>query len=411
VNRAPELVRSCANFRHGVVLPPQTVKRTFSDPANLFNVSVPQRSASAWSSAAGGLARNKVSAELAAIGEATERYAAHASPLPVCLRKELGGRAVLDLTEFSLFSPEQRRSADFPYANLYDGVLEYTTVFSLRDNSETYVPAALVGLREVGAGVTTSSGLAAGSSSAAALLRAAQELVERDALAISWLHGIRGRRVDLPERYTAQVGRLGGEAVLIDATPAYSPHPVALVAGYLPLRGRRRYSLGAACRETWTAAIEKAFLEWVQGVSFAGYYCALNQDAHFEGPEAVETFDDHAVYYTTRPGEWPDLPLFQGATVPAPIDGPAVGVFDALRQLVAAFTASGIRAYYRNLTTIDLRQVGIRVVRVLSPDLAPIWSHQRWPFLGGTVPDIARRYPWAEPSELLYPNPYPHPLG
>ena len=242
-----------------------------------------------------------------------------------------------------------------------------------------------------------------------ALLRALQELVERDALMVTWLHGVPGRRVSLPARYAGPVDALGGEAVCIDATPAYSPHPVALVCGQLPLRGRPRYSLGAACRETWAAAVEKAYLEWIQGVVFAGYYLAYNPDVELRDPRDVETFDDHAVYYTVRPEEWPKIPLLRGETVERNGKEPTAG--DSLARLALALAARGIAVYYRDLTTRDLRQLGLAVVRALSPHLAPIGCAQAWPFLGGTVPDVGLRYPWAADLGLCFPNPYPHPLG
>ena len=70
-----------------------------------------------------------------------------------------------------------------------------------------------------------------------------------------------------------------------------------------------------------------------------------------------------------------------------------------------------MRLLYRDLTTVDLRQVGLHAVRVLSPDLTPIFCHQRNPFLGGRTRDVLWRYPWAERLPLRFPNPMPHPLG
>jgi len=218
-----------------------------------------------------------------------------------------------------------------------------------------------------------------------------------------------GRRVALPSRYAGPVDALGGEAVCIVATPAYSPHPVALVCGQLPLRGRPRYSLGAACRETWAAAVEKAYLEWIQGVVFAGCYLAYNHDIELRDPRDVETFDDHAVCYTVHPEEWPKLPLLRGETIER--DGEEVAGGDALARLARALAARGIAVYYRDLTPGDLRRLGLSVVRALSPHLAPIGCEHAWPFLGGTVSDLGRRYPWAAELELCFPNPYPHPLG
>jgi ribosomal protein S12 methylthiotransferase accessory factor len=406
-------LRRTAGFRHGIVLPPQRVKRTLADPAGVVDVGIPANSPDPWASAAGGIGRNADQAELAAIGEALERYAAATVRLPERRLDALDGCEVLELEDFSLFGEEQRGRPDFPYRDFYESDAPYTNVHALADNREVWVPSALVGL-SAASPVTTSNGLAAGPSAHSALLRAVQELVERDALTVIWLHGVPGRRVELPGSLLAEVGALGGDVVCIDATPEYSPHPVALVCGQLPLRGRPRYSLGAACRETWDAAVEKAYLEWLQGVTFAGYYLAHNARSRFDDPTDVRTFDDHAVYYTLHPEQWTQLPLLRGETVVRRDAGPErapAAVAESLAALAAALTVHGFAVYYRDLTTPDVREAGLAVVRALSPDLAPIGCDHRRPFLGGTVADVRRRYPWAGGGDLCFPNPHPHPLG
>jgi ribosomal protein S12 methylthiotransferase accessory factor len=395
-----------AGFRHGVVHPPRVVRRTFAEPPGIVNVAVPDWGGGTWRSASGGIARTAQAAEDAAVAEALERYAAHACSLPRRTRAELDGHEVLELEDWSLYSDEQRGSPDFPYAAHYDGPRTYTNVFDLASNRELWVPFELVGLSAEGAGVSTSNGLAAGRSPIQALLRAVQELVERDALMSTWLHGVPGLRVEPLPRHRAEVEALGGEIACIDATPAYSPHPVALVAGRLPLRGAPRFALGAACRATWHEAAEKAYLEWLQGVVFVAVYREFHPGLAFPSPLDVKSFDEHAVYYSVCPDEWERIPLLRGHAGPTPPAGE-----DSLEAVVSALHEAGIRIFYRELTTADVRQAGVHAVRALSPDLAPIHCDQAWPFLGGTVPDVRRRYPWADPATLTFPSPFPHPLG
>jgi ribosomal protein S12 methylthiotransferase accessory factor len=404
-SRVSSLVEA-AGFRHGLVHPPRVVRRTFAEPPGVVNVAVPERGVGGWQSASGGIARTRDAAAEAAIGEALERYAAHACTLPRRSRAGLSGPETIELEDWSLYSHEQRRRPDFPYASLYSGERTYTKTFDLADNRELWVPFELVGLSGEGAGVATSNGLAAARTPEWAALRALQELVERDALMTTWLHGVPGRRIEPSQRHRDEVEALGGEIVCIDATPAYSPHPVALVAGQLPLRGVPRFSLGAACRASWDAAVEKAYLEWLQGVVFAGFYREFHGGLEFGCRFDVKTFDDHAVYYSARPEEWERIPLLRGESTAPPPDGDP-----SLASLVGALRAAGIRVCYRELTTSDVRQAGLHVVRVLSPDLAPIHCDEAWPFLGGTVRHVERRYPWVEPSTLCFPSPFPHPLG
>jgi ribosomal protein S12 methylthiotransferase accessory factor len=405
------LLHTAADFRHGIVLPPEEVELTAADISGVVNFGVPANSEDPWASATGGIAWEREGAASAAIGEALERYAAAAFPFPERWRSQLSAENRLDAAAFSLYSEDQRAQPGFPHEPLYTGDVAYTNVFSLRDNEETWVPSALVTLASAEGSVATSTGLAAGPNTYVALLRAVQELIERDALAVTWLHGIPGLRVDLPTDYTMAVRELGGTAICFDATPAYSPHPVALVAGELLLRGARRIALGAACRETWRQAVEKAFLEWLQGISYAGF--------HLESPSGqpraaqdLKTFEDHALYYTLHPEEWDEIPLLRGDGV-GPIAGDEAPsrASDSVARLSDRLFREGVRIFYRELTTPDLDEVGVRVIRVLSPDLAPLACDEEWRFLGGTVGDVCRRYPWASRAGLTFPSDHPHPLG
>jgi ribosomal protein S12 methylthiotransferase accessory factor len=412
VTRQAALLRTAANFRHGIVLPPEEVESTPADVRGIVNVGVPANSEDPFARATGGIGWERAEAERAAVGEALERYAAATFPLPERRRSEVPESDRLDADAFSLYTEEQRARPEFPHGALYEADIGYTNMFSLLDNREVWIPAALVALGRTDVAVATSTGLAAGPTAYLALLRAVQEVVERDALAVTWLHAVPGRRVELPEAYEVAVGGLGGEAICMDATPAYSPHPVALVAGHIPLRGDPRFALGAACRETWGQAVEKAFLEWVQGISFAGFYVEVQPGLEVKPASALKTFDDHAVYFTLHPEEWEDLPLLRGAyIVRSDGDVAPASTRESLGQLAGSLARKGIRLFYRDLTTSDLAAVGVCAVRVLSPDLVPLACDEEWRFLGGTVSDVGRRYPWAAEAELSFPNPHPHPLG
>ncbi|MBU4099688.1 YcaO-like family protein [Patescibacteria group bacterium] len=409
------LIKTAANFRHGIVLPPQLIPNTPSDIEDIFNVGVPQNTPDIWASASGGIGRSYEEAELAAIGEAVERYAAGACELPKKLRTELKAENILPLESFSLFSEEQRRENGFPYSGLYEGEIIYTNIFSLYDNSEYWAAIELVTLnKEYSKVFSTSSGLAAGASPYSALLRALQEVIERDALMITWLHSIPGRQASFDTKYKEVVESKGGTLFCIDATPKYSPFPVVIMTGTLPIRGKPRVSLGCACRETYEAAVEKAFLEWSQGIIFAGYYSAAKPGLVYKHYNDIKTFDDHAVYYTIYPEEWGKVVLIKGEMIKnnpnknKVLKGSAI---DILTQAIGYLQKEKIRIYYRDLTTHDLRQIGVYSMRVLSPDLSPIFCHQKYPFLGGRIKDVYWRYPWAKKYKLHYPNPMPHPLG
>lgn len=380
------LLARAVGWRQGVVSRLAPVPRTMSDVDVPGYAAVPEPFATGGTS--GGAAFEPAQAKSAAIAEALERHAAAVSPLET-VTAPTGPTWPLD--DFSLHTPRQRAHPDFPYR--YDDPA-YTLAWTLPDNEPVHVPAGLVALDERYGLPATSSGLAAGPSPVNALLRATQELVERDAFATTWLHSLAPPRLPLPEDLRT------GDVHAFDLTPAYSPHPVVAVAGTLPLAGRPRPTLGLACRATLDEAIRKAWLEWTQGTVFIA-----TQPTRPYRPHEVTDFDRHALYYASHPDQWHALPWWRGEPGPPPPDSTATTDAAQLRELVESL---GVRLAYRELTTPEPAAVGLRCVRVLSPDLTPLHADHRWPHLGGRTADLAWRYPGRSGR---FPNPAPHPLG
>lgn len=356
-------------------------------------------------SAAGGVGWSNDHARAAAIGEGIERYAAWASPIPLDPATLL---EVLTLDDFSYFDSRQRAEG------LSEGMVtdDLVDVHPFGDGESVLVPAGLVSLNPRFGRLATSSGLAADPNVWRALLRGTEELIERDALMTTWVHGVAARRIPMPERLDALVAAKGGDAAAFDLTPSWSPHPVIAVAGSLPLRGRKRRALGCACRSDAAAALEKAWLEWVQGTLFAGYEVTRDPDRVLLA-EDVRTFEDHGVFYSLSGSRWDELPLWNGPATYMSANAPWTGVDDGtqLRSLHARLRAAGVRLFHRELTTPDVAGLGMRVVRVLSPDLVPIHVDHRAPYLGGRAAEVKWRYPWVDASTCRFPSPFPHPLG
>ena len=404
-------ILAAANARHGLVPAPQRIQISRSDIASVIHVGVPAAGGGTVRSPSGGVGRTVRAATMAAVCEALERYAA-VMARPPRRRREQIGVSLLAAEDFSLFSAEQRADEGFVGEALYGNDVDYVAATE-HNGALTWVPAPLVLLQDLsGAQVSTSNGLAAGPSPVAATLRATQELIERDAFMSTWLHGVPARQVTMNDEHQSAFRDLGGEVTCFDFTPAYSPHPVAAVAAMLPSRGAPRYSLGLACRARWEDAVEKAWLECVQGLMFAGWYCKQPFAERVSEPKAVTTFDQHAAFYTWNPQLWAELPLFGGGLTAAPASAPEqTNRRQELAALLQALETGGIRVLHAPLNTVELAPLGVHVVRALSPDLTPLHCHESRQFLGGTTPDVRRRYPWVDLSSLTFPNVMPHPLG
>lgn len=394
--------------RHGLLLPPSVVPRLPADPRGVVHASVPREDDAYAGSAGGGVGTSRSNACIAAIAEALERYAASWSAIETACWDDVGPTTRIGFDEITAHS-ESQRTDPLLAGTGYRDEPSLAEVWRLHDGASRHVPAVLVGLTTDHGTLSTSSGLAAAFSLEQALLRGTQELIERDALMGTWLHQLPGREVEF-EPAASDVTDLGGWLRAYDLTQQWSPHPVAAVVGVVPLDGESRFSMGLACRRSWCDAVAKAEHECLQGTVFAGYEARAHPEFGSLAPDDVVDFDRHAVYYTARPERIADLPLLQSGRGVAPLEPDPMSVTDELRSLVRRLAAAGIDVLARELTTIDLRQVGLRVVRVLAPSLTPIHHDHRLPFLGGTTPDRAWRYPDLQPLGP-FPSPHPHPLG
>lgn len=418
------LLESAAQSRCGLLLTPRLLRREPSDMAGVFNAAVPEDPANPWQTVSGAVAHDRNNAVAGAIAEGLERLAAARVALPSRKRCEIPAAHLLDENTLALFSNAQRNQPNFPWPMRTDPDDAFIAVYRLHDNATFWVPQELVGLGpRTGAArmPSTSSGLAAHKDAASgpwlALLRAAEEILERDALAVTWLNGLGGREIALPAGIAQNIRALGGHAYAFDLTQQWNPHPVIAVAGHAPCEGVQRYAFGIACRATQAMAMDKASLEWAQGLAFAGHMSRTRRHELPTEPAKLRRFDEHAAFYTLRPELWEKTPLIAhrahyaqsmplaASTSPLPLSDAVV-----LQTLEQTLRRSGIDLYYRELTTQDVADAGLRVMRVLSPQLSGLHADERAPFLGGRSHDVSWRYP-DSPRHSVFPNPLPHPLG
>ena len=411
------ILEQCCNFRCGISLPYQRIPNNFSDISNVYNYSIPEDSIQTWRTASGSINFNENKAIMGAIGESLERYSGAVCMFDIKSYKELKNKNnLLNYNEFSLFSEEQFNKEDFLWKRPDKEKQFFGKVYSLYNDKEYYVPQELISLgsRTQEACIpSTSTGLAAHSNKYDAIYSAILELLERDSLTTYWLHSLGGREIILDEKYKKEVDKNKGQVFCFDVTQDWNPYPVIMVCGYLLENNKKRISMGVACRETYEKAIEKAYLEWIQGCVFAGYYDDFHNDITLDEYKDVTTFDLHAVYYTKHPEKWNKVPLIKNKFEYKYIEkNKNIGKKDTkykLEFLLKRLNQANIRLYYKDITTNDVRDVGVTVVRVLSPDLSLLHGDENEMFLGGTTSNIKWRYKDIEPGK--FPNEYPHPLG
>ena len=366
-------------------------------------------------------------ARAAAIGEAIERYSAMFVPfdeLRVTTARELGDAAV-DPSRFALFHPLQHAQRSFPFVPFTaDTRTEFVEGMSLADGAPAYLPAQLVYLRQPGAsrpiGYSTSSGLACAPTFGEAVLAALLELVERDAVMLAWKCRLSLPLLDwsgdealcaLDRRFFATTG-LRFDA--IDGS-CFLDVPVAIAVVHGPSGSRAALAVGAGAAAGMGEAWLKAMAEGFGVYRWLGRQAASTPHRAPPDPDSIATFDDHMLFYARS--EEAELASFLTAAPtrsPTPQVRPLEGSSprEQLHALVSRLGARGVSAYAVDVTSPDVRDLGLSVARVLAPELCALDVAHRAQFLGGR-----RLYVAAHEAGLLDApldvdrlNPLPHPF-
>ena len=372
-------------------------------------------------------------AQAAALGEVAETWCAGCmDPARVRLAtwRELSGEhAVLEPERFALYSERQYQTPGFPYQPFTrDTPVGWVEGWSLVRRAPVWVPASRVYLPyehlpgEPSIGFQCSTGLAAGGSLAQAILSGLCEDFERDAFTLFWLDELPARRVHLEgsrlwRRFEAHFAVPGYEYRIYDVTNDLGV-PTALVLLISPSARGELYVAGAASRPRWDQAVEKALLETVQGRPYVLYQ--LKQEPDWQpGPDFsnVVDFAAHGRLYTSVRELVPVL-LGMEDRVTAHVklaSLPRLGGGDLLGDiawLVGRLAELGYEAVVMDLTTPDMASLGLRVVRVLTPELQPLHGDHHHPHLGGErVREVPVRLGVRGPHEPPRINPYPHPFA
>nr|WP_246300210.1 TOMM precursor leader peptide-binding protein [Actinopolyspora biskrensis] len=380
------------------------------------------------SSTVGGATKHDpVEAEVCAIGETLERYAAGIYDPDEFVRGSLAelGTTAVDPRDLPLGSEREYERATgtlFPYEP--DLVIDWTAGVDLETGEQHYVPACAVYVpylpprKRERLFHPVSTGLAAGSAPAQALRGGLQETAERDAMAVFWYNRLIRPTLDwrsLPSCRARDVlegmTRRGISLTVKDLTTD-TGIPAVVVLGRVDTPERPVALCGFRADVGPYAALLGA-AEELEHV-FSMYWRFAASGGELDPTREPSDIWDFTTYYCHR-SRIPILDfMHEGPLHPAP-SPPSEPLSDAeaVHRLVGLLSGSGHRCLATDITPVDVAECGVTVVRTVVPGLQPISFSPAFRRLGGSrvyqapVRMGLRATPQAE-DEL---NPYPVPMG
>lgn len=349
-----------------------------------------------------------------AVGEAVERYSAERYDTKERLRASVAdmtaaGREILAPDRHARYSDSQYSDPHFRYARLGESTpIDWVSGRWLDTGTPVWVPALPTFFnyhvsREEEFCQVSSNGLAAGATLSGASMKAALELIERDAFMISWLARLPGRRilldasVDPDTREAARQLAVHGarlELYLIDAGIAI---PTVMSVGFGDGKTWPGATVGMCAHPSPRTAIRKAVME--QG--HVGPYLRrkmLDGDPVPEHPDDVHSLIEHATYYFPQERAAAFEFLGAGGTVRASElaepQGPPLG------EVVARVRAAGLRIAVVDVTSPDLAATPFRVARALGADFQQI-------HFGHAVAHLGNPRLIARAAHGINPDPHP----
>lgn len=327
--------------------------------------------------------------------------------------------------ECQTYRPEQ-------YAKLHyrpfhvDTAVSWTWAYSLIQLRPVLVPAAFVFQRfprrsnEPYIGQATSSGAACATSVCSATLKGILEIIERDAFVITWLNKLECPRVVIDGRteFGRRLERIRGgshfkHTLLLISTNLTGVH-VFLAICQEKDGGILRSYVGAAAHPDPLQAAIKATVEthqarlWTRQVARNNAIPALDTE--------ITSLEQHGLIYSeTDRSACLDFLLSSSAELPLESldDGGRVSCGISLSRCLGVCARLGIDVIAADVTSEDVREAGLRVVKVVMPSMVPIyWDHANPPLAVRRLFDVPVLLGWREkPIAVDELNPDPHPFA
>lgn len=330
-------------------------------------------------------------AAIKAICETIERYCAAGydeRTLPLRHQADLEDR-VVGPEEFALYSDAQYAAETVPFSRPTEtGQVRWIQASSIPSGESVWVPAQFVFIPYEPAPAEPvfdnlqSTGLACGSSRADAILGGFLEVIERDAFMVAWRMRRPGRPIDVthPVLHEAQVlmQRLRSRGLKVRATALENEAAVPVIMVAISNDGNQNPHV--VCGFGASLDPDRAILLALEEAALGQILLrrsALRPDV--TAPECPSSLIEHAMRFALDPDVSTEVEfLFDGTPTTAAELGS--GTMDAA---VARLTRAGFEPLHVDVTTPDISDCGLSVVKVLIPGMQPLDLDHRHLHLGG----------------------------
>jgi ribosomal protein S12 methylthiotransferase accessory factor len=328
-----------------------------------------------------------------------------------------------------LYSERQYNTFEWPHPPWTpERELAWINGIDVHDGETVALPASLVYLvfppprMEEYFAPSTSNGLSAGATLPSAILGGLCEIMERDAMLITWMNRLPAVELKfddspgLPGRILRHYAHFG---VTLRAflMPSDLPAATVMAISFEDDPARPANVVGLGCHPDPNIALLKAVFELCQGrPAEASRFATKPPHGRLNQYEDVHTLDDHSAFVSQldRRHEfeflWSSGETKRVEELPNPSAGDAA---QDLAYCARELAAKGHSPAYVNLTTPDLVDYDVHVVRVIVPELQPVHFGHGVERLGGDrLFTLPQRLGFGEgrrsESDL---NPCPHPLA
>ncbi|CAK8714995.1 MAG: ribosomal protein S12 methylthiotransferase accessory factor [Candidatus Electronema aureum] len=360
-----------------------------------------------------GIGITRFHARTAAIGEALERYASGfynpQSQVRLASYKELraDGLRAAHPSDFGLYSEQQYQQCGYLRRFTEETRIGWAKSVALTDShAEVWLPACFVFLPytymagETQISSQISTGLSASFDFDTAVMGSICEIVEREAAMLTWLHNLPCAELSFSpdcwfsEVFAQRFARSGFAYRLCHAPGDLGLHTVFAM---MVDKGRHVVSTGSSTKTDPQQAALKALLETVQVRELLQSIPKRRTPAKFH----LELYQDIPLS--------PDLHQFFHSGITQHSVGEETAL--TLPELLANCKQAGIDVYVIDLTTADLADAGLKVVRVVMPQAVRLYREFELPYLGGKrLYEAPARMGFAAMSEAEL-NLQPHPFG